>query len=196
MQSIASIPDWNQEGLIPPYDPKNMVPVASSPYIATLPAVVNRFGTSEPRLRLLNGLLRYRAMLHQAGLIRGFQWIDGSFVVNKENTMGAPPGDIDVVTFFELPTGVSQADLVASHGSIFDRPNIKSTLKIDSFYVVMDYSNLAFLMERCVYWSGFFGHTRDDQWKGFVQIDLEPGGEPIAEKLIFSRLNRIVQHGP
>ena len=134
-------------------------------------------------------------MLHGAGLVRGFQWVDGSFVVDKENTVGLPPADIDVVTFFELPSGVTQRDLVASHGSIFDRVNIKTNLKIDSYFVVMDRSNLDFVVERSVYWSGFFGHTREDQWKGFVQIDLAQREDARVSQQVTSRFNRIVQHG-
>lgn len=34
---------------------------------------------------MLDGLLRKRAALHAAGLIQGFQWLDGSFLEHVEN---------------------------------------------------------------------------------------------------------------
>jgi len=50
-----------------------------SPYPAQMTEVAERFCTSVERKTILNGLLQYRTDLMSAGIISGFQWLDGSF---------------------------------------------------------------------------------------------------------------------
>ena len=42
------------------------------------------FAASPDRIRILRGLLAYRAPLRQRGISSGFQWLDGSFLEHKE----------------------------------------------------------------------------------------------------------------
>ena len=70
-----------------------------SPYVVTISDVIRRYATSAERIEILVGLLKFRADLRTAGFIDGFQWFDGSFVENIEETRGRAPADIDVVTF-------------------------------------------------------------------------------------------------
>ena len=111
MNSVP-IPHWNAQGLIPPMDVASPVSANRSPYMVTLNDLVMRFGISIARCRILDGLLRYRAALHGLGVTRGFQWLDGSFLEHIEVLDSRPPNDIDVVTFFHLPAGETQASLV------------------------------------------------------------------------------------
>ena len=114
-----SLLEWTVDGFLPGNDPADSVSSKRSPYSLSLPEFVHRFGQSVERRSLMNGLLRYRALLQQAGLGAGFQWINGSFVEDVERIRGRPPADIDVVTFIFLPTGVSELDFYGSHGGYF-----------------------------------------------------------------------------
>ena len=190
MQAVSNIPPWGQDGLIPAVDPANPVSTNRSPYLVTLSELVERFGTTDERLLLLDGLVRYRSWWHQAGLTQGFQWIDGSFVEDKEAVMGSPPGDIDIVTFFELPEGLTQETLVSQNSELFRRDIVKSKFRIDTFFVPLDQTDLRLVVDRAVYWSSLFSHTRQEQWKGFVQIDLVQQDDASIVRAIASRLNK------
>ena len=75
------VPDWNDSGLLPPFLDSPASPRDRSPYRAPLGDAMIRFGSANAGRRALqSGLLDFRAALHRAGLTRGFQWIDGSFV--------------------------------------------------------------------------------------------------------------------
>jgi hypothetical protein len=64
--------------------------------------LVTRFATTPERQAIIAGLLAYRHALHATGLVRGFQWLDGSFAEHVEVIEQRPPNDIDVVTFYGL----------------------------------------------------------------------------------------------
>ena len=55
-------------------------------------------------MAILDGFLRFRELLTQAGFVSGFQWVDGSFLENVEMLENRPPNDLDVVTFY-IPPG-------------------------------------------------------------------------------------------
>lgn len=98
------IPTFNISGVLPPFVGESpTVKAAMSPYLTTMSAIVGRFATSVERKKILAGLLAYRAALRNLGLVNGFQWIDGSFVEDIENTQNRPPADVDVVTFSSRP---------------------------------------------------------------------------------------------
>jgi len=78
-----------------------------SPYVVGLLDVVERFATTPERIRILDGLLRFRADLHQTGIVSGFQWLDGSFMEQVEILEHRPPRDLDVVNFLDL-TAINQ----------------------------------------------------------------------------------------
>ena len=67
-----------------------------SPYRVLPAEFATMFGTSPQRLWLLSAFLEYRSELHSIGLVRGFQWVDGSFVENAEIRRGLPPNDVDL----------------------------------------------------------------------------------------------------
>lgn len=108
------IPDWNISAVLPPVRPG--APGHSpdrSPYVASFSQIVERFATSAERIRILQGLLSYRAALEGRGISSGFQWLDGSFLEHKEAIQAVAPNDVDVVTFFPLPPAMD-------HGRVFE----------------------------------------------------------------------------
>lgn len=103
------IPAWNAQGVLPPVGVADPTSTIRSPYVVPLIEVVHRFGTTVERRTILGGLMRYRAALHAIGLVQGFQWLDGSFLEDVEGLESRPPNDIDVVTFFRLLPGETEA---------------------------------------------------------------------------------------
>lgn len=190
MPPTVPIPAWNPEGVIPPADFADPVSPNRAPYPVTLGDVVLRFSTSPERIRILDGLLRYRAALHAIGMTSGFQWIDGSFVEDVEtSSRSRPPGDVDVVTFFNLPAGATQAALVAAAPALFpqtaaEHDHIRNTYFVDGYTLHLG-SRSERLVDRSAYWYGVWSHQRTTfKWKGFLQVDLSPAEDVLAQSLL------------
>lgn len=169
------IPSWNVAGVLPPIRPG--APGHShdrSPYAALLLEVIDKFSTSSERIHILQGFLQLRAALHALGVVKGFQWVDGSFLEQVELLESRPPGDIDVVSYFDLPPGKSETDLVALHADLFDHEHVKTTYKVDHYPVVLGKSIDAFQVRQISYWYSMWSHRRDGLWKGFIQVSLDP----------------------
>lgn len=119
--ATVAIPAWSSAGVLPPIRPSAPGHSADrSPYVVDLAMVMDRFATSAARMTILDGLLRFRANLHAAGVVSGFQWLDGSFLEDIETLENRAPKDMDVVTFFDLPHGQDQSSLAQNHGLLFD----------------------------------------------------------------------------
>ncbi len=182
--SAVSIPPWTMAGLLPPINTANPAGPDRSPYFVSLSEVVLRYGTSDDRRRILDGFLRYRARLHVAGLTLGFQWLDGSFLEDIELIEGRSPRDLDVVTFFRLPPGISQAEARARAPDAFpltspERIAMKSVFHVDAYLV--DLNGLAErLVRTSAYWYSMWSHRRDERWKGYLQVDLSPAEDGTA----------------
>jgi hypothetical protein len=100
------IPAWNIAAVLPPIRPGAAGQSPDrSPDKASFSEVVERFAKSPARLEILRGLLKYRTELRSRGIASGFQWLDGSFMENKEVLLAEAPNDIDVVTFFIFQPG-------------------------------------------------------------------------------------------
>ncbi len=192
MSSAAAIPDWNTSGIIPPIRPGE--PGHSpqrSPYRATLLEVIDRFGASSARLSILEGYLDFRESLHNAGLVAGAQWLDGSFVEDKEAREGTSPADIDVVTFTYLPHGKSQADVLSSNPPLFDHGHVKAAYKVDGYFQFLGKPSDGRFVRQTSYWNSMWSHTRHQEWKGFFEVDLDSAQDADARnylsalKLIF-----------
>ncbi len=177
--STVSIPRWNSEGVLPPIDSADPTSASRSPYQVALADFVLHFGTSEPRCAILDGLLRYRAALHAAGLVEGFQWINGSFLEHVEVVLNRPPNDVDVVTFYRLPAGATQKGIRDIAPDLFDHDSVKQEFRIDGYLVHLDQTPKA-LVERSAYWYSLWSHRRDRTWKGFIEIGLAADDAPAA----------------
>ena len=198
--NIGPIPEWDEWGLLPPYlgDPTDS---SRSPYRVSPTDLVLRFGTTVGRRSLLKGLLDFRAELHEIGLSRGFQWINGSFVEDKtlrESQKGQEPrepNDIDVVTFFRLPDGYSEEDFNREHSDLLDHTSIRKQYGIDSFWVNLD-DPVEFLSRTITYWNSLWSHTRQHQrefqWKGYLEVGLAAQEDLMAR----AALNRKATENP
>src|SRR5437660_55494 len=104
------IPNFDLSGVLPPYVGPSPAESGAfmSPYEASIVEMVDKFATSPERKAILIGLLRYRDALATAGIVDGFQWLDGSFLENIEEREGRPPGDIDIVTFLHRPDSAKE----------------------------------------------------------------------------------------
>ena len=175
------IPDWDGDGVIPPLDQSAPTSSNRSPYRASLVDVMERFGDSPVRRELLSGLLGFRAVLHGAGLVRGFQWIDGSFVENVEMARGRAPGDVDVVTFYYVPEGHTRESLARAFPGAFDKIAAKLDFGVDSYFVGLNQTDAEIVVSLSAYWYGLWSHTKARlRWKGFVEVDLDPGEDESA----------------
>lgn len=180
MVSIDSIPGWNIDGVIPPSNVDNPVSRDRSPYSVSLIDCILRFGTTESRLIILERFMGFRTALHSVGLVNGFQWIDGSFLENIEETEGRDPNDIDLVTFYHLPDGVTDKDLVSRSPHLFDPRMTKRNYCIDAYFVRLDDEDPETMIKEATYWYSIWSHRRDGLWKGFLQIDLSNSDDQVA----------------
>jgi hypothetical protein len=179
------IPAWNMAGIIPPIWPgQEGQSTERSPYTASLSILIERFGLTAERRKILEGLLAYRAALHANGLTSGFQWLDGSFLQDIESQQDRPPNDIDVVTYFRLPAAISQAMLVIKAGALFDHDYVKKTYHVDAYQGVLGGPLDENLIRRVSYWYSMWSHQRDHTWKGFVQVNLSPDEDMSASAML------------
>ncbi len=183
MNTVA-LPSWNSLGLIPPINEQQPTSAERSPYTVSLTDFVLRFGLTQPRREVLGGFLRYRAALHAAGFVSGFQWLDGSFLENIELLEARAPNDIDVVTFFDLPAGKSQMDMQQQFPDLFPtsrdaQQKLKSTYSVDAYVEHLGKAPSR-LVRQSSYWYSMWSHQRNQTWKGYVQIDLAPTGDALA----------------
>ena len=100
-----------------------------------------------------------------------------------------PPNDVDVVTYFHLPAGATQATVAASAPELFpsteaEHDALKNKYNVDAFPISLG-SNSERLVDRSAYWYGVWGHQRETfKWKGFLQLDLNPAEDAAARALL------------
>jgi hypothetical protein len=120
--------------------------------------------------------LQFRQALQATGLNSGFQWLNGSFVEDKESRKGDAPADIDVVTFAHLPNGKSQGDLNSAAPRLFDHAHVKATYKVDGYFQFLGDPSSAFFVRQTSYWNSMWSH----KWKGFLQVELAADEDETA----------------
>lgn len=189
---LTPIPSWDNQGVIPPCPADALLATSHprSPYTVSLVEVVRRFSISPKRIEILCGFLEYRQRLHAAGLTEGFQWLDGSFLENKEKMRGEDPDDIDVATFYHQPPGTTQATIAASDPLVFgsDGEARKRHFHTHAFLYSLEISpmrSIERLLNLSHYWYGVFSHSRRNFiWKGFLQVDLSSVDDAAATTLL------------
>jgi hypothetical protein len=155
-----------------------------SPYVASAVEIVSTFGTSAKRKKILAHWLDHRADLRAVGFQQGFQWLDGSFVEDKD------PNDLDVVTFvFRPPTAADDATFNAfltANRHVIDPTQIKARYMLDVFFVDLNaFPESVVSVSR--YWFGLFSHRRIDEiWKGMLQVRLEDVTDDLAARTILA----------
>lgn len=175
----VAIPAWTAAGVLPPINASQPVSPERSPYVVSLTDYVLRFGTSPERRAVIAGYLKYRAALHQVGLSQGFQWLDGSFLEHVEAIEGRAPNDLDVVTFYNIPTNRTQKELLAADPALFDHALLKTTYQVDAYLVNLG-TLPELLTQQSAYWYSVWSHRRNGLWKGFVQVELAPAKDADA----------------
>lgn len=168
------IPAFTIDGILPPFIGPNGPGGAfgdMTPYLVKAEEVAVRFGTTANRRTILRNWLTFRADLRAAGFVNGFQWIDGSFVEDKE------PKDIDVISFTyrpPIPTDPTQrANWIAAISPLFSRAPVKNKYNIDLFPIDLN-GNPETLVDATRYYGALFSHRRGDNlWKGMLSVRLE-----------------------
>lgn len=164
---------FNIAGVIPPVDENDGTSLIRSPYTISIINLIELFAFTEERKNLLEGLLRYRAELYKAGVMSGYQWLNGSFTTHIEILESRPPNDIDVVTFFNLPEGETQLSFLPRIKDLFTTKLTKLNYKVDAYPVILGQNLTYDLIERITYWYSMWSHRKSDNlWKGFIQIPL------------------------
>lgn len=179
---VMAIPSWTPAGVLPPNNPAAPASPERSPYSVALTDLILRFNASPDRQAILTGLLDFRRALHEIGLVSGFQWLDGSFLEDVEATESRAPRDIDVVTFYALPEGQTQAGLLQQAASLFDPRSTKRTYHVDAYSVQLDGDSPEWLVRQSAYWYSVWSHRRDGLWKGYLEVDLNPASDERARE--------------
>jgi len=175
------IPAWDSMGILPPVRPGALGNSPDrSPYPVDLVAMVDRFATSSERKTILDGFLRLRRDLHQAGIVSGFQWVNGSFLEDVETREDRPPRDVDIVTFYNLPSGKSQKSLVEQNKALFNHERLKTDYNVDAYFTELGQFINQTNVKLITYWYSMWSHRRDGMWKGFLQVDLNPINDAAA----------------
>jgi hypothetical protein len=157
--------------VLPPHLGDPSLPQDLSPYLCTTAELCHRFATSAARKTILEGFLNLRAELLGLG-IRGFHWLDGSFLENVEIQEHRDPGDIDVVTFIGHPGDLpSIQSVLTPRRDLCDRGLAKATFRVDHFLIPLCSAPEA-VVEHTRYWYGLFSHRRDRTWKGMLRVEL------------------------
>ena len=182
------IPNWDSNGLLPPFVGSPTSSSSRSPYRVPLTDMILRFGNTATRRELLAGFLDFRASLHAAGLLEGFQWVNGSFVENIIQTRRREPRDIDVVTFLHLPKGYTQTTFYQAFPDLFDRSANRAKYSTDTLFAVLSVDDPYYLVRRTTYLSSLWSHTRHRQWKGYLEVDLSDS-EDRATRSVLNRMD-------
>lgn len=181
MDIQSSIPKWNSQGVLPP----TLSDTGShrSPYTVSSLQLVDRFATTKERCDILSGLFQYRKALHNAGIVSGFQWLNGSFMEQVEVLEGRAPNDIDVVNFLDLQN-IDQTQLTQEQLELFNNEQALLNYKVDSFLVEIGQAFDEQLAHRVAYWYSMWSHRRNGLWKGFLQVNLDAASDNQAEELL------------
>lgn len=171
------IPDFTQSGVLPPFIGTPTDSATMSPYQCSILDFVVKYATTPERTMILKGFLNYRKALIESGVDTGFQWCDGSFVEDVENSRDRPPNDIDLVTFSPQVENIS--DFLNQNK--FE--NAKESFYCDAYFVNLN-ANPIYLVKQTRYWFGLFSHQRETGlWKGMLEIPLDSDDKQASDYL-------------
>jgi hypothetical protein len=177
------IPALEPSGVLPPYLGDATQSANMSPYATTLVEVAQRFCTTDSRKEIFRGLLEHRQRLNAIGFTDGIQWLSGSFLEDIETMDSRAPRDVDVVTFFHVPAGITTVgalqSLVTANLPLFDHAQAKTTFKVDVQFVNLN-NPPKVVVDHTRFWFGLFSHRRTGLWKGLLQIPLAVGADDTA----------------
>jgi hypothetical protein len=183
--TTVAIPAWTARGVLPPTNSVQATSAERSPYLVKLLDVVMRFATSPERCRILKGFLEYRCALHGMGLQHGFQWLDGSFAEHVELLEQRAPKDIDVVNFVHVPPNFSPT---LDQVNVLDHDHAKAVYSVDSYFVEVNLLPVENLVKQSTYWYSMWSHRRNQEWKGYLQLDLCSADDALAAAWLNSQM--------
>lgn len=130
---------------------------------------VHDFTTSKTRQEIFTGYKEYCEKM-AAFNIATKQWVDGSFITNREN-----PNDIDLLTHIDALKLNASKSIQYKFREIKDNENCKRQYKCDAqlifVYPEIIPSKYDFYQEVLEYWKNFFGKDRDGNAKGVIEFD-------------------------
>jgi hypothetical protein len=126
---------------------------------------------AEHRLKLFQNYLIYTKELNKIVSNKYYQWINGSFVTQKDT-----PKDIDIVSFIDY----KQVEKHDAELKNFLYPLSKQTYNIDAYIVKLYPKNdkkIVYSHSDTLYWFHSFQKTKPNKngenfYKGFIKIDL------------------------
>lgn len=128
---------------------------------------VNNFPASQTRQTLFDNLLRYRSAIFSELNQNFTQWINGSFATQKLN-----PNDIDIANL--IPYNDALDSKIETVLPYFTVGSSLETYQMDAHLIpVYDQTDPRFenTKLRLAYFEHWFGHDRNDNPKGFIEIN-------------------------
>lgn len=167
----STIPAFDHNLVLPPHAGDPRVSGDLSPYPCTTLDVAQRFSFSPERVKILRGFLAFRKKLGEHGLVRGYQWLDGSFLEDIETSASRPPNDLDILTIYWGYDDLFQMKLLSNFPEFADRNLSKQSFQLDHFPVDAGYRPDV-TVDQTRYWIQLFTHNRNGVWKGMLKVDL------------------------
>jgi hypothetical protein len=169
------VPSFTLDGILPPFTGEPTDGATMSPFKVTVLEFVASFALTRQRVQILEGFLEFRRRIHELGITRGVQWIDGSFV--EMNDAIRAPRDVDIVTFFFRPASLADRRAweaaIDAHPDVFEHGQVKTDLRCDSYWVDLSVPAPLYHVDQTRYWFGLFSHRRaTQQWKGMLELPL------------------------
>jgi hypothetical protein len=171
------IPAFDHNGVIPPYlgNPANGSNFMS-PYPTNSMELCQRFGTSKERIEILKGFMAFREEMRKFK-ISGFQYLDGSFLEDIENSSEKrPPNDLDLLTFYMPLTKDQQFEILTNFMDFGDRTTCKTNYRLDHMQISLGIHPFH-IVEFTRYFLQLFTHNRSNVWKGMLKLDVGTFGE-------------------
>ena len=179
------IPKFDHNNVIPPHLGNPTKKEDLSPYQCTTLELCQTFGTTKERVHILKGLIEFRERMTVFGIIQGFQWLDGSFTENIEESEKRAPNDLDLVTFFGGLSIDNQKHIKVNFLEFTNATVAKGSYKLDHYPVDYSYSPDV-TVELTRYWIQLFTHNRLGVWKGILRLELNT---TETDKLALEHLN-------
>lgn len=166
------IPDFDHNNVLPPHLGNPTVRGDLSPYFATTLELVQKYSTSNARIKILRNFISFRERMAVHNIIHGFQWLDGSFLQNIERSDARPPNDLDLVTFYKGLSDSDHKEILEGFQEFIYSDLSKNIYMLDHYGVDYGYDPDV-TVEQTRYWLQLFSHRRVDMvWKGMVRIEL------------------------
>ena len=115
--------------------------------------------------------------------------MNGSFVEDTTQHAQREPNDIDVVTFFQLPDGRTQVQMLHDYPVLLNPESNRRAYGVDAYTVVLSTDDLPYIVKRSAYWNSLWSHDRNQQWKGYLQIDLSADEDGTARAALDETAN-------